>query len=131
ASSGGGGGGTPSGPTITAVVNNYSYTPVGFPNSGISPGSIMLVFGSGMSQAVSNVSLNGTLSPGLPTTWQGATLSVTVGGKTVTPPIYYATPGQIAAVLPSGTPTGTASITVSYNNQTSNSFQFQVVPSAL
>lgn len=130
-SSGGGGGTTPSGPTITAVVNNYSYVPAGFPNSGISPGSIMLVFGSGMSQSVSSVFLNGTLSPGLPTTWQGATLSVTVGGKTVTPPIYYATPTQIAAVLPSGTPTGTATITVSYNNQTSNSFQFKVVPSAL
>ena len=45
--------------------------------------------------------------------------------------MYYATPTQIAAVLPSGTPTGTATITVNYNNATSNAFQFQVVPSAL
>ncbi len=45
--------------------------------------------------------------------------------------MYYATPTQIAAVLPSGTPTGTATITVTYNNATSNAFQFQVVPSAL
>lgn len=127
---GGGGGTTPSGPTITGVVNNYSYIPVGFPNSGIAPGTIMLIFGSDMSQSVANVSLNDT-TKGLPTTWEGATLSVTVGGKTVTPPIYYATPTQIAAVLPSGTPTGTASITVTYNNQTSAPFQFQVVPYAL
>lgn len=127
----GGGGTTPTGPTITGVVNNYSYIPTGFPNSGIAPGTIMLVFGSGMSQQPSSVYLNSTVSPGLPKTWQGATLSVTVGSTTVTPAIYYATPGQIAAVLPSNTPPGTASMTVSYNNQTSAPFQFQVVPYAL
>jgi len=66
-----GGGGTPGGPDITAVVNNYSYTPVGFPNSGIAPGSIMLIFGSGMSQSVANVALNSTVAPGIPTTWEG------------------------------------------------------------
>lgn len=131
--SGGGGGGTTTsnGPTITGVVNNYSYIPAGFPNGGIAPGTIMVIFGSKMSQSPPSVSLNSSAAPGLPKTWEGATLSVTVGSTTVTPAIYYATPGQIAAVLPSGTPTGTASITVSYNNQTSNSFQFQVVPYAL
>lgn len=121
----------PTGPTISAVVNNYSYIPTGFPNSGIAPGTIMLIFGSGMSQQPSSVFLNSSAAPGLPTKWEGATLSVTVGTKTVTPSIYYATPTQIAAVLPSGTPPGTASITVSYNSQTSAAFQFQVVPSAL
>ncbi len=126
-----GGGTTSNGPTITGVVNNYSYIPAGFPNGGIAPGTIMVIFGSKMSQSPPSVSLNSSAAPGLPKTWEGATLSVTVGSTTVTPAIYYATPGQIAAVLPSGTPTGTASITVSYNNQTSNSFQFQVVPYAL
>ena len=49
----------------------------------------------------------------------------------VQPAMYYATPGQIAAVLPSNTPTGNATITVTYNNATSNAFSFQVVPYAL
>jgi len=130
--SGGGGGGTPSGPQITGVTNNYSYIPTGFPNSGIAPGTIFLIFGSGMSQApAGNVTLQSSASPGIPTQLAGATLSVSAGGKTFTPGMYYATPGQIAAVLPSGTPTGTATITVTYNNATSNAFQFQVVPSAL
>jgi uncharacterized protein (TIGR03437 family) len=132
-SSGGGGGGAPppSGPSITAVVNNYSYIPTGFTNSGIAPGTIMLIFGSGMSQTPSSVFLNSTVAPGLPQTWEQAKLSVTVGSTTVIPAIYYATPTQIAAELPSNTPTGTASITVSYNGQTSAAFQFQVVPHAL
>lgn len=131
-STGGGGGGTTStGPNITGVVNNYSYIPTGFPNSGIAPGTIMLIFGSDMSQQPAQVALNTTVAPGLPQKWEGATLSVTVGSTSVTPAIYYATPTQIAAELPSNTPTGTASITVSYNGQTSAPFQFQVVPYAL
>jgi uncharacterized protein (TIGR03437 family) len=122
----------PSGPTISSVVNNYSYIPTGFPNSGIAPGTIFLIFGSGMSSApAGNISLNSSAGSGIPTTSAGASLSVQAGGKTFTPGIYYATPGQIAAVLPSGTPTGTATITVTYNGGTSNAFQFQVVPYAL
>jgi uncharacterized protein (TIGR03437 family) len=122
---------TPSGPTITGVVNNYSYIPPGFPNSGIAPGSIFLIFGKDMSSSPPNVVLQSSASPGIPKTLEGATLSVSVGGTKVTPAMYYATPGQIAAVLPSNTPTGTATITVTYNNATSNAFQFQVVPYAL
>jgi uncharacterized protein (TIGR03437 family) len=127
ASSSGGGG-----PTITGVVNNYSYIPAGFPNSGIAPGTIFLIFGTGMSAApTGNVELQSSASPGIPTTLAGATLSVTSGGKTVTPAMYYATPMQIAAVLPSSTPVGNATITVTYNNAASNAFSFQVVPYAL
>jgi uncharacterized protein (TIGR03437 family) len=132
-SSSGGGTPPPSGPNITGVVNNYSYIPPGFPNSGIAPGTIMLIFGTGMSNPPPAVlALNSSASPGIPTTWAGATLTVTGSdGKNYTPGIYYATPTQIAAVLPSKTPAGSATITVSYNGGTSNAFQFQVVPYAL
>jgi uncharacterized protein (TIGR03437 family) len=128
----GGGGGAPSGPNITNVLNNYSYIPAGFPNSGIPPGTLFTIFGTGLANApAGNVTLSSSASPGIPTTLAGATLSVTVGGKTVTPGMYYATPTQIAAVLPSNTPTGSATLTVSYNNATSNAYSFQVVPYAL
>lgn len=130
--SGGGGTGTSGGPTVTSVVNNYSYLPTGFPNSGIAPGTIMTIFGSNMSAAPSGtVTLQSSAGGGIPKMLAGATLSVTVGGTTVTPAMYYATPGQIAAVLPSGTPTGSATLTVSYNGAASAPFSFQVVPSAL
>ena len=113
------------------MVNNYSYTPAGFPNSGIAPGTIFTIFGSGMANKPSgNVTLESSAGQGIPKTLAGTSLSVTVGGTTVTP-ACYATPGQIAAVLPSSTPTGAATLTVTYNNTPSNSFSFQVVPSAL
>lgn len=129
---GGGDAATANGPTITGVANNYSYIPSGFPNSGIAPGSIFLIFGSGMSSAsTGNVGLQSSASPGIPTMLAGASLSVTVGATTVTPAMYYATPTQIAAVLPSSTPTGSAMITVTYEGTTSNAFSFQVVPYAL
>jgi uncharacterized protein (TIGR03437 family) len=118
-------------PTITGITNNYSYVPAGFPNSGIPPGSIFLIYGSNMSTAPATVTLQSSASPGIPKTLEGATLTVSVGGVTVTPAMYYATPRQIAAVLPSGTPTGSATITVSYNSETSNAFSFQVVPDAV
>jgi uncharacterized protein (TIGR03437 family) len=127
-----GGSSTPSGPTITGVVNNYSYIPAGFPNSGIAPGTLFLITGSGLASApTGNLTLNSSASPGIPLTSAGASVSVQAGGKTFTPGLYYASPAQIAAVLPSGTPTGTATVTVTYNNATSNAFSFQVVPSAL
>jgi len=118
-------------PTVTGITNNYSYIPPGFPNSGIAPGSLFLLYGANMSTAPATVVLQSSASPGIPTTLEGATLSVQVGGTTVTPAMYYATPTQIAAVLPSKTPTGAATITVTYNNATSNPFSFQVVPYAL
>ena len=131
-SSGGGGGGTPSGPNITNVLNNYSFIPSGFPNSGIAPGTLFTIFGTGLANApAGNVTLQDS-TKGIPTTLAGATLSVTVNGKAATPPaMYYATPTQIAAVLPSGTPTGSATITVTYNGAASNAFSFQVVPYVL
>ena len=117
--------------TITGITNNYSYIPDGFPNSGISPGSIFTLYGSDMSTAPATVTLQSSASPGIPTKLEGATLTVTVGGFAAHPAMYYATPSQIAAVLPSDTPVGAATITVSYNGGTSNAFPFQVVPHAL
>ncbi len=125
-------GATTGGPQITGVVNNYSYIPTGFPNSGMAPSSIFLVFGSGMASApTGTLTLNSSAAPGIPKTSAGATFTVTdSGGSTYTPGIYYAAPTQAALVLPAAVKTGTATITVSYKGQTSNSFQFQVVPSA-
>jgi uncharacterized protein (TIGR03437 family) len=57
---------------------------------------------------------------GLPLTLNGASISVTVGGVTTDPAIYYTSPSQIAAVLPASTPVGTGTLTVTYNGVPSN-----------
>ncbi len=120
---------TPSGPSISAVQNNYSNILTGLPNYGIAPGSLFVIYGSGLSAAASAV-LQSSASPGIPSTLNGASISVTVGNTTTHPGIYYAIPTQIAAVLPSGTPIGNGTITVSYGGL-SGSAPIQVVPSAL
>jgi len=118
-------------PATTGVLNNYSYTQPGYPNSGVSPSTLFIITGTGLANATSGpVTLQSSASPGLPTTLNGASISVSVGGATVTPGLYYALPAQLAAVLPAATPTGTASVTVTLNGTPSAAFQFQVVPAA-
>ena len=119
------------GPAITKITNNYSYTPNGFTNSGISPSSIFTIFGTNLAAPSSGAAAGlQSSATGIPTTWNGATVTVSVGGKNFTPGLYYALPTQIAAVLPAATPIGSGTVTVNYNG-TSNAFAIQVVANAL
>jgi len=117
-------------PTITAVLNNYSYLLPDDPNYGIAPGSIFVIFGSGMATPGAPAVLQDS-TKGLPLTLNGATVAVTVAGLTVQPALYYATAAQIAAVLPSTTPLGTGTVTVTYNGVPSAPATIPVVQSAL
>jgi len=117
-------------PAITAVMNNYSYVLPGAQNYGIAPGSIFVIFGSGLATPGAPAVLQDSTN-GLPFTLNGASVAVTVSGETVHPALYYATPAQIAAVLPSTTPVGTGTVTVTYNGIASGPASIQVVLSAL
>jgi len=125
----GAGSGNAGAPTITSVVNNSSFISSGLPNSGIAPSSIFAILGSGLADAGLPVLQDST--KGLPLSLNGATISVTVGGVTTHPVIYYTSPNQIAAVLPTATPTGTGTITVTHNGVASNAETILIVPSAL
>lgn len=97
------------------------------PNGGIAQGSFFSIYGSGLGAAVSTC---GSLVSGSPCIWppqyplptnlNGTTVSVTVGsGAAISAYVEFAsqltsTFAQINAVLPSNTPTGTGTITVSY-----------------
>lgn len=117
-------------PTITQVQNNYSYILPGVPNYGIAPGSLFVILGSGLSTSAAPV-LQSSAAPGLPKTLNQTSISVTVNGVTTTPALYYTSAGQLAAVLPSATPVGSGTVTVTYNGQTSNAAPIQVVASAV
>jgi uncharacterized protein (TIGR03437 family) len=115
---------------IFQVQNNYSFLLPGAPNYGIAPGSLFAIQGqnlNGNSQPV----LQSSAAPGLPTTLNQTSLSVTVNGVTTTPALYYASSTSLAAVLPSTTPVGAGTITVTYNGQVSPPAPIQVVPSAV
>jgi uncharacterized protein (TIGR03437 family) len=120
----------PTGPTITAVLNNSSLIPTGFPNSGIAPSSLFVVKGSGLADPAELI-LQSSQGSGIPLTLNGASISVTVNNVTTHPALYYTSPAQLAAVLPAATPVGTGTLTVTYKGVASNAMPIQVVPSAL
>jgi uncharacterized protein (TIGR03437 family) len=121
----------PNTPTITGVQNNYSYLVPGLPNYGIAPGTLFIITGSNLASATTVSALQSSAAPGIPKSLNGASISVTVNGTTVQPAMYYAIATQLAAVLPSSTPAGTGTITVTYNGTPSNAATITVVPSAL
>jgi uncharacterized protein (TIGR03437 family) len=100
-------------PAITGVVNSASLLPPGVPNYGIAQGSIFNVFGSNLGPA----SLTEASLP-LPPSLGGTSITVTIGTTTVTAPMFYSYQSQLAAILPSNTPVGTGTLTVSYNSVT-------------
>jgi len=115
-------GATAGAPVILKAVNNYSYGEV-------APGSLFTIFGCGLATPDSQAILQDS-TKGLPQTLNGASVNVTAGSVTTHAPIYYATANQIAAVLPSATPTGPATVTVTYNTTTSSAAAIDVSPAA-
>lgn len=114
---------------IYQVQNNYSFLLPGVPNYGIAPGSLFAIQGENLSGNSAPV-LQSSAAPGLPKTLNQTSLSVTVNGVTTTPALYYASSTAVAAVLPSTTPPGAGTITVSYNGQSAEA-PILVVPSAV
>jgi uncharacterized protein (TIGR03437 family) len=117
-------------PVVTQLQNNYSYLLPGLPNYGIAPGSLFIIVGTGLSSSAPPA-LQSSAAPGLPTTLNQTSISVTVGGVTTTPALYYTSATQVAAVLPSTTPGGTGTLTLTYNGQASKAVPIQVAASAL
>lgn len=110
-------------PVVVSVVNAASNIPQALPNSGIAQGAVFSVTGELLGPSTLTISpapfQNGELS--------GTSMSVTVAGTKVTPLLYYTSSTQVSALLPSNTPTGTGTITVTYNGQTSQPAPITVV----
>lgn len=104
------------------VVNAGSYSSPGLPNSGIAQGSIFVVIGKNLGPA-SIVSASFPLS----TVLAGTSAQVTINGATVAPLLFYTSATQVALLMPSSTPIGTGTITVTYGGQTSSAAAVQVV----
>ncbi len=111
-------------PNIAAIQNNYSYTLPFSPDYGIAQGSIFVVIGSNL--APSPTPLQSTYP--LPTLLNGVTMSVTEGLTVTHPILYYVTPTQVAAILPSSTPVGPGTLAISADGQTATA-AIQVVQS--
>jgi uncharacterized protein (TIGR03437 family) len=108
------------------IVNGASFVPAGLPNSAIAQGSIFSIFGQNMAAANRKVSDDGFP---LKTTADNVTVNIAAGGQTYQAILLFVGPGQINAILPSAVPVGSATVTVTYNGQTSNSQSITVVRS--
>src|SRR6202167_4586696 len=99
-------------PAIVGVYNAASWIPVSLPNSGVAQGAIFTVTGTGLGPAT----LQQVQSYPLPTTQglAGTTIQVTVGTVTENCIMVYTSAAQVAAILPSATPVGTGTLTLSY-----------------
>ncbi len=111
-------------PNITGVVNAANWLPADLPNSGVAQGAIFTVTGTGLGPST----LLEAFTYPLPTAagLGGTTITVTAGDVAVFGIMIYTSATQVAAILPSSTPVGTAILKLSYQGGNS-SFAIQIV----
>lgn len=107
------------------ILNAASYANSRLPNGAIAQGSIFVIFGARMGPAA-------IAQAGFPlqTTLAGTSVRVTSGGTNVDCFLVYTLAGQVAALLPSNTPVGNATLTVTFNGATSAPRALRVVASS-
>jgi uncharacterized protein (TIGR03437 family) len=105
-------------PALAGVYNAAAWVPPDLPNSGIAQGAIFTVTGTGLGPAT----LQQVQSYPLPTTagLGGTSIQVTVGSVTETCIMIYTVATQVAAILPSATPVGTGTLTLTYQGAKSS-----------
>ena len=113
---------------VGGILNAGSYATPGQPHYGIAQGSVFAVFGTGLGPAtplqVSQYPLPG--AQGLAET----SLRLTVGGVNKDALMLYTSASQLLALLPSDTPSGDGTFTVTYQGQTSAPSAVRVVPAS-
>lgn len=112
-------------PRINQIQNNYSYILPGMPNYGIAQGSIFDIFGVGLGTQTTPLQ-----NVPLPLRLNGTSADITVNGVTTHAILYYVSATQIAAILPSATPTGVGQVIVTVNGKASPPAPITVVQSA-
>lgn len=115
-------------PTINTagVLNNASFALQGMPNSSIAQGSLFVVFGTNLGP----VGLTQQAAYPLQATLAGVSGKVTVGSQTFDLIPAYLTPTQAGFILPSRTPVGSGSISITRDGVTSASAAINVVASS-
>lgn len=108
------------------VLNAASFTRDGLPGDGIAQGGMFVVFGQSMGPG----SLVQASSVPLQTTLAGVSIRVTVASTAVDALPLFVSAGQLAGVLPSDTPLGAGTLTVTFNGRTSAPVNVKVVRNA-
>ncbi len=97
-------------PFLYSANNAANYDP-----TAIAQGSMFVIFGQGLGPSPL---VSASVLP-LPMSLAGTSVSVKSGNTTLSCPMFYTSFGQVVAVMPSNTPLGTATVSVTFNNQPS------------
>jgi uncharacterized protein (TIGR03437 family) len=114
-------------PIVTSVYNAASYIDRNLPNGGIAQGAIFVIKGVNLGPATLTIADKAFQNTSL----SGTSAKITVNGTSVDALMYYTSNGQVAALVPSNTPTGAGTIAVTYNGQTGPNAPIRVVASTL
>jgi uncharacterized protein (TIGR03437 family) len=101
------------GGAVSSVTNAATYIDPSLPNGAIAQGAIAVATGKNLGPA----SLQVDAKPFQNTTLSGTSVAITVGGTTIDALMYYTSFNQIAFLVPSNTPAGTGTVTVTYAGQ--------------
>ena len=107
------------------MVNAASYAAPGLPNSAIAQGSLFTILGSGLGPSPSEQA-----PLPLTTNLDGTSVAVFSGGVEYDALIVAAGDGQVTALLPSSTPTGPATVVLTYNGASTDPQNIQVTVSS-
>ncbi|HTQ53103.1 MAG TPA: hypothetical protein VMI94_01510 [Bryobacteraceae bacterium] len=114
------------GPWVAAVANSASYAESGQGGYGIARGSLFVVFGQNLGPG----QLQQAQSFPLPPSLAGTSVEITMGGTSWNAIMIYTLWDQVAAILPSGVPAGSGTLTVTYDQVSSYPVPITVVDSA-
>lgn len=115
------------GGAVSSVTNAASYNDPSLPNGAIAQGAIAVAKGKNLGPA----SIVADSTPFQNATLSGTSVAITVGGTTVAGLMYYTSFNQIAFLVPSNTPVGTGTVTVTYNGQAGAPAPITIVANSL
>jgi uncharacterized protein (TIGR03437 family) len=122
-------------PSIGGIVNSASYAQTPNDSTGkplgpnvIAQGCIFVIFGTGIGPASLVQASSLPLVTSLPDA-NGTSVAISSGGQTVNAFMVYTLATQVAAILPSNTAVGQATVTVTFNGKTSAPYTINVVKS--
>lgn len=107
-------------------VNGASYALYGLPNGNLAQGSIAIAFGKNLGPSAI------AFTPAFPLadTVGGTSVTITINGTTYKGYPLYSVATQVAFLIPSATPTGTGTVALRFNGQTSNTAPITIVKSS-
>jgi uncharacterized protein (TIGR03437 family) len=110
------------GPIVSAAVNAATYRDMALPGAGLAPGSIAILQGVNMGPAKLSIADKAFQSK----TLSGTSVSMNINGTNYDGLMYYTSASQVAFLVPSNTPSGSGTVTVTYNGQAGPAAPFRI-----